>query len=346
MKLWSLQSAALAVVSSDQLEKYEFFEYGIGWMIGDWKRILASSENKSSLTSLDSKFERIIKTLEDHEYYRDLKEASLDGSASCFSYLKFSNPNIFGRDICLSDIQRHLMYSVPYGYPYLDGTFLPSIKPRIDPSRPCDAIDALANVIKKWTTNFIAGIRNPCSGDKPCHTPRFGVLRGLEVNYNWHKRNLQFVEHTMERVEKLVTKFKNASECKYCIVVKSSEQEDLCYHPSASASTWTGDDLNFLVNGELVRTIPGGFTEFEYCQSWDKVDVQNDRFQIQSTTSDGVCITGVTINGKEMLVGKLNDKQSFWIDGDEQDCIDNHMSTPQITFKNGEVLSSYCKGIF
>ena len=57
-----------------------------------------------------------------------------------------------------------------------------------------------------------------------------------------------------------------------------------------------------------------------------------------------ILITGLSLNGNQMLVGKLNDQPSFWIDGDQKNCMDEHLSTPQITFKNGEVLSSYCKG--
>ena len=342
MKLWSLHSVALAVATSDQLEinapttpatttstiqivttpttildssdknfrsefSSEFYAYGLSDIEYDWRKILASSENKSSITRLDSKLEKIIKKLEEQ------------------------NADYRGDD--------------KVTYPYLDGTFLASTKTRIDTSRPCDAIDALANDIKQWTMNFIGGALKPCS-KKSCYSPPFGALRGLEVNKKWHKRNLQLVKQTMQRVERLVTKFKNASECKYCIVVTSSEHQDLCYHHSASVSAWAGDEMNFLVNGELVRTIPSRFTKFEYCPSWDEVDVENDRFQIQSTSTNGICITGITINGKQMLVGKLNDKPSFWIDGNQQDCMDNHMSTPQITFKNGEVLSSYCKGMF
>ena len=45
-----------------------------------------------------------------------------------------------------------------------------------------------------------------------------------------------------------------------------------------------------------------------------------------------------------MLVGKLNDQSSFWIDGDQKNRMDEDLSTPQITFKNEEVLSSYFEG--
>ena len=80
-------------------------------------------------------------------------------------------------------------------YPYLDGTFLTSSKTDIDTSRPCDAIDALANDIKQWTMNFIEGAARPCSKTS-CYSPPFGALKGQEVNKKWNKRTLQFVKQT------------------------------------------------------------------------------------------------------------------------------------------------------
>ena len=95
MKLWSLHSAALAVATSDQLEinapttpatttstiqivttpttldssdknvksefsSSEFYAYGLDDIAYDWKKILAASENKSSITRLDSKLQKIL----------------------------------------------------------------------------------------------------------------------------------------------------------------------------------------------------------------------------------------------------------------------------------------------
>ena len=61
----------------------------------------------------------------------------------------------------------------------------------------------------------------------------------------------------------------------------------------------------------------------------------NDRFQLESTITNGVCITSLSVDGKQLFVGKNNDKQSFWIDSNQNDCLDDWMGTSQITIQNG-----------
>ena len=90
--------------------------------------------------------------------------------------------------------------------------------------------------------------------------------------------------------------------------------------------------------------MPAGFSEFEHCLNNDDVDVANDEFQLQSTSDNGVCITSLSINGNQLRVGLSNNLQSFWIDSDEAYCLDNFMSSSQITIRNGQVISSTCKG--
>ena len=90
--------------------------------------------------------------------------------------------------------------------------------------------------------------------------------------------------------------------------------------------------------------MPAGFSEFEHCLNNDDVDVANDEFQLQSTSGDGVCITSLSINGNPILVGASNNLQSFWIDSDGSYCLDNFMSSSQITIRNGRVISLTCKG--
>ena len=94
--------------------------------------------------------------------------------------------------------------------------------------------------------------------------------------------------------------------------------------------------------------MPSGFREFEHCLKNDDVDVANDEFQLQSTSTDGVCITSLLINGNPLLVGGSNNLQNFWIDSNELYCLDNFMSSSQITIRNGQVISSSldksCKG--
>ena len=43
-----------------------------------------------------------------------------------------------------------------------------------------------------------------------------------------------------------------------------------------------------------------------------------------------------------MLVGKNNDQPSFWLDGDQNVCIDDYMSTTEITVEGGKVTASRC----
>ena len=199
--------------------------------------------------------------------------------------------------------------SLKLTYPYLDGTYLSATKSAIDPSRPCDAIDILANDLKQWTMNFIEGAARPCSKTS-CYSPPTGALRGQEINKKWHKRTLQFVRQTNQKIEKLAAKFKDAQKCEYCIRVTSSEDQNLCTHHTAGPSSWSGGAINLIINGEKRDTLSTGFTDFEYCAAWDQIDVLNDKIQLQSTNSDGVCITSVSLNGNEMLVGKLNDQPS------------------------------------
>ena len=291
----------------------DFYENGLSQITSDWIKILEESDAKASKNDrLDSKFEKIIEKL---------KKKDAENSA---------NDKL--------------------NFPYLDGTFLSATKNKINSSKPCDAIDALADDIKQWTMNFIEGAARPCGKNltkASCYSPPSGALKDQEINKKWHKRTLKFVKQTNQRVDKLLTKFKNAQDCKYCIRLTSSGDQNLCNlkHNDQPPTAWIGSEINLVINGEVKDSLKRGFTEFEYCQSWDEIDVENDKIQLQSTSTDGVCITSLSLNGNQMLVGKLNDQSSFWIDEDHRNCMDDHMSTPQITFKNGEVLSSYCKGI-
>ena len=107
---------------------------------------------------------------------------------------------------------------------------------------------------------------------------------------------------------------------------------------------YEGDAIKIKHNGNTIATIPRGFNEFEHCLSLDDVDVTNDEFQLQSTGNDGVCITSLTINDNLLLVGENNNSQNFWVDGDDTYCPGDFMITSQITIRNGQVISSTCKG--
>ena len=117
-----------------------------------------------------------------------------------------------------------------------------------------------------------------------------------------------------------------------------------------------GDEIAVKHNGETIATIPKGFTEFEYCLDAENVTM-NDVFQLESLAScdwhcygrictwgcNGVCITSLSIGGGQVLVGENNDLTSFWIDGDQNYCMDDFMSSSQIKIQNGQVISSKCK---
>ena len=105
---------------------------------------------------------------------------------------------------------------------------------------------------------------------------------------------------------------------------------------------WSGSDIFIKHNGVHVATMPSAYEVFEYCFEMDDIDVINDKFQLQSTSDDGVCITSLLINNNQLLVGKHNNLQGFWIDGNDNYCLDNFMSTSQITIQNGQVISSLC----
>ena len=53
-------------------------------------------------------------------------------------------------------------------------------------------------------------------------------------------------------------------------------------------------------------------------------------------------MTDLVVNDKKMLVGQDGDQQSFWIDGNNQHCSSDFMSTTEITIQNGNVVSSQC----
>ena len=70
----------------------------------------------------------------------------------------------------------------------------------------------------------------------------------------------------------------------------------------------------------------------------------NDRFQLQSTNNDGVCISSFQVNGTQILVGPENNQTSFWIDQNKPNCDNQKVVTKEITVRNGQVIFSECKG--
>ena len=65
-----------------------------------------------------------------------------------------------------------------------------------------------------------------------------------------------------------------------------------------------------------------GTKDFELCLDYDDVDIENDIFDLASTTNDGVCITSLSIDGTDILVGPNGKQPNFWIDGNDNMCTD------------------------
>jgi len=96
-------------------------------------------------------------------------------------------------------------------------------------------------------------------------------------------------------------------------------------------------------NDVKIGGLPPRFTEYRHCFDIKQLNVQNDRFQLQSTNGNGVCITRLSLNNTDLLFGKNNNLSSFWIDKNDQFCSNDSMSTTQITITNEQVISSSCK---
>ena len=68
-----------------------------------------------------------------------------------------------------------------------------------------------------------------------------------------------------------------------------------------------------------------------------------DIFELQSTSGDGVCITSLSFNKKQLLVGESNNLERFWFDSDQNFCMDDFMSSSLIKIQNGQIIYSSCK---
>ena len=91
--------------------------------------------------------------------------------------------------------------------------------------------------------------------------------------------------------------------------------------------------------------IPGGFARYDFCLPTENVDVISDRFQLQATNNNGVCISSFQMNGTQIFVGPEKNQTSFWIDRDNQRCDNDKLVTRGITVQNGEVIFSECQGL-
>ena len=137
-----------------------------------------------------------------------------------------------------------------------------------------------------------------------------------------------------------------SSECdKFCIKMTSSPDQLLCEHPKADHAAWAGDAISIKQNGYVIGSMESGTRDFELCLDYDDVDIENDVFEFARTTTDGVCITSLSIDGADVLVGPNNEQPNFWIDGDDNSCTDDFVSTQELIIQNNAVISSHCDKI-
>ena len=124
--------------------------------------------------------------------------------------------------------------------------------------------------------------------------------------------------------------------------ITSNENEELC-KDGDGPQNWSGGDIFLYHNNNHVSTLSNGFNDVPYCVELDPNEFQNSFFRLQSTSLDGVCITGIFLNEVQLFVGKNDDKPSFWMENNQTYCLDDYMVTDELTIKNGTVVSSACK---
>ena len=99
--------------------------------------------------------------------------------------------------------------------------------------------------------------------------------------------------------------------------------------------------FQILHNDVEIKNLPAGFTDENICI--DGFDIQNDLFEIRPSDPNDICITGLFINENQLLVGKNNDQESFWMVGADLSCDDSQMKTDRIVIQNSKVASSICE---
>ena len=140
-------------------------------------------------------------------------------------------------------------------------------------------------------------------------------------------------------------KFKSFETPQYCVKVTSGD--DAVCRNNPKYTSWDGGNVELHWKNKdfatHVATLTPGQLQMEFCLPIDQVNIDDDIWTLQSTSKDGVCITSVTVNNEQLFVGKNNDQAYFWIDENDLDCTDDHMSTDVLTIQNGQVYYSECK---
>ena len=143
-------------------------------------------------------------------------------------------------------------------------------------------------------------------------------------------------------------KFKSFETPQYCVKITSSD-DDICRtHPKRRQnSSWDGGAIElFYITEDFekhVATLNRGQKELEFCMQIDQVDIEKDIFSLRATSTDGVCITSLTVNNEQLLVGENNDHAYFWMDENDLRCEENYMATDVMEIQNGKVVYSDCK---
>ena len=140
-------------------------------------------------------------------------------------------------------------------------------------------------------------------------------------------------------------KFKSFETPKYCVKITSGD--DAVCRNNPKDSTWDGGavELDYITKDfdSNVATLNRGEKEVEFCMIIDQVNIEDDIFAFQATSRNGVCITSLTVNNEQLLVGENNEMAYFWMDKNDQECSDKHMSTDILEIQNGRVFYSECK---
>ena len=137
-------------------------------------------------------------------------------------------------------------------------------------------------------------------------------------------------------------KIRSDDQEKFCIQMTSSPDQYLCDHPLASYTAWAGGPIAINQNGKIIGLMLPETRNFELCLDYDDVDIENDIFDLASTSDDGVCITSLSIDGTDILVGPNSKQPNFWFDGNENSCTDDFVSTQELIIQNNSVIFSKC----
>ena len=132
--------------------------------------------------------------------------------------------------------------------------------------------------------------------------------------------------------------------------------DSFCFEMTSSGNQpcnrhFEGGEVYLNINDVRKATVPRKFRYFEHCFPSEEVDVVNDRFRLQSSSNDGVCISSLKINGTQILNGRNNNQTAFWLDKNSRSCdnvvddVQYLMASPYIAIQNNQVISPSCKGI-